>query len=474
MAQPFSNKIEKPLFDFTSLFGMANSTPMMLPQKMQPLIPVPGIKSAQAQSTTPAVAGRSTPDSLGAYKGVPIKFGDQASIIAQMRAIDASQGTPTGSNAPVPAAGDVPPTANANLRGLVPAPTPQPGQANVAAAAAASPTFSGLIYEILKKATEEDKNVSATRSNAEKINKQIQAQREELANTVAGIRDQAIPLEFQQGREQVVQSQGADILAGLGEQFAGASNLANQALTQRGQTLEALQQAASLGQPSPAAFGQTTFDPLQGGFSGGAGLPPDVMQHYAQMAASGQYSAIPSFITGNPVLNAQLNVAAKAFNPNFTPIGAQGASGVLSTIPALQSAETAAEGIKNTIVSYLNQNPQLNPSDLAAGNILQQWIQGKQLTDPKYQTLFNYLNEYTNTLAPILGVGGDTTNLKTQIAQSFVNAAASGQSISEVLNSLSQLAANKVIDLQRGATGQGTVVPSVPFGGTPGGFAEAW
>lgn len=235
----------------------------------------------------------------------------------------------------------------------------------------------------------------------------------------------------------------------------------------------ALSSAGNLAQPSPAAFGQTVFDPTTGQYSGGGGLPAEVMQQYAQMASSGQYSAIPSFITSNPVLNAQLNVAAKALNPNYTPVGAQGASGVLAGIPALTSANTAAEGIKNTIVSYLGANPQLNPSDLAAGNLLQQWIQGKQLTDPKYQTLFNYLNEYTNTLAPILGVGGDATNLKTQIAQGFVNAAASGQSISQVLSAMSQLATNKIQDLSSGATGGGTSVPNPTTAGT-GGYQEVW
>lgn len=253
--------------------------------------------------------------------------------------------------------------------------------------------------------------------------------------------------------------------------IAAGANVAlqgnQQALTAQGQTQTALGTAGGLAQPSPAAYGQTTFDPVTGTYSGGAngGLPPDVMQQYAQMAATGQYSAIPSFITSNPVLSAQLNVAAKALNPNYSPLQSQGAGSVLQGIPQLQSANTAADGIKNTINTYLSQNPTLNPSNLAVGNTLQQWIQGKQLTDPKYQTLFNYLNEYTNTLAPILGVGGDPTNLKTQIAASFINAAASGQSISQVLDAMSALSTNKIQDLQSGAVGGTTGVPNTSTGG---------
>lgn len=261
--------------------------------------------------------------------------------------------------------------------------------------------------------------------------------------------------------------------------IAAGANVAlqgnQQAISAQGQTQSALATAGGLAQPSTAAFGQTVFDPTTGTYVGAStgGLPADVMQQYAQMAVTGQYSAIPSFITSNPVLNAQLNVAAKALNPSFTPVGATGTSGVLAGIPALQSANAAADGIKNTINTYLQQNPQLNPSDLAAGNLLNQWIQGKQLTDPKYQTLFNYLDEYTNTLAPILGVGGDPTNLKTQIAQGFVNGAASGQSITQVLNAISGLATNKIADLQSGANGGGTTVPPAGTTATTG-YAETW
>lgn len=128
----------------------------------------------------------------------------------------------------------------------------------------------------------------------------------------------------------------------------------------------------------------------------------------------------------------------------------------------MTSANTAARGIQGTIQQYLAQNPDINSSQLAAGNFVQQWLQGKQLADPKYQTLFNYLNEYTNTLAPILGVGGDPTNLKTEIAQSFINAQASGQSISQVLDSIAKLAEDKVANLQSGALGGPQVAGAAP------------
>lgn len=312
----------------------------------------------------------------------------------------------------------------------------------------------------------------------------------DIAQAYANNENQAIPLFFQQGRAQVMARQFAsqeeaaqqavnEAQAGIGQQIqgtqvqqAGLTSAGGLGNTAQGLLQSGLTSAATLGQPNQASYGQTVFNPITGQYEQGGGLPADVMQQYAQMAATGQYSSIPSFITSNPVLNAQLNVAAKAANPGYTPVGAQGASSVLQGIPAMQSAETAAEGIKNTIQTYIAANPNLNPSDLAAGNMLKQWIEGKQLTDPKYQTLFNYLNEYTNTLAPILGVGGDPTNLKTQIAMGFINAAASGQSISTVLSTMSELAKNKIRDMQSGAIGGNTSVPSA--GNNTSGFAETW
>ncbi len=263
-------------------------------------------------------------------------------------------------------------------------------------------------------------------------------------------------------------------LQGTGQQLTGNSQLQSGLSTALGAATEQVQ----------APYGTPLFNPATGTFTNSAGGAMDfttAMQTYAQGLANNSipYSSIPSQITGNPVLNAQLLQLAGqqggggtgSFNLNST-LGTQASQQqIAAQIPQWQAANTAAKGIENTITSYLSSNPGLNPSDLAAANSIQQWLQGKQLTDPKYQTLFNYLNEYTNTLAPILGVGGDTTNLKTEIAQSFVNGRASGASIKEVLGNISALADRKIQDYQSGGTGGGVVSSN---GGSTGGYAEVW
>lgn len=254
-------------------------------------------------------------------------------------------------------------------------------------------------------------------------------------------------------------------LKGTGQQLTGQQQTASAqaaalggANTQQQQQLGGLGSAAGLAAPQFGQPGQVGYDPLNPG-AGNAGFDASLEQ-YAQMAAKNQMSAIPASITGNSVLNAKILARAKEINPGFTPASARGAEEVLGGLPALKSAETAADGIKNTIITYLNQNPQINSTDAALANQFQQWVEGRQLTDARYQILFNNLDEYTNTLAPILGVGGAPTNLKTEIAQSFLNPSASGKSITQVLEAMNSLAKNKITDIERGAGGQGTSVPA--------------
>lgn len=473
MAQSVSNLAPKP----TSLAGLFN------PPKTG-LTASPFSASTMAGSspaTTPKSVDNNTKSQLN-FMGQPlVKY---PAPVGGTVPLTTGFVPPTASSQSAPVAGlQKPPVTTTAIGGSTPLAQPQTQNSfntagGIGSKDVATPPARGLFPDVLSSlATSGTKN-DALASSAQKI-------ASEAGQKIADIGGEGA--RFQAGQRTTGTSPVAEGNAAVTAQTTAAAQQAvaqganvalqgtQQGLTAQSQTQSALSSAGNLAQPQVTTVGQTSFDPTTGNFSNNVGgFSSEVMQQYAQMAASGQYTAIPSTITSNPVLNAQLNAAARALNPNYTPIGAQGASGVLAGIPALQSANTAAEGIKNTIKNYLSVNPTLNTSDLAAGNLLQQWIQGKQLTDPKYQILFNNLDEYTNTLAPILGVGGNPTNLKTQIAQGFVNAAASGKSIVQVLDAMSELATHKIQDLQNGALGNGTSVPDTTGGSTTGGFAEAW
>lgn len=265
------------------------------------------------------------------------------------------------------------------------------------------------------------------------------------------------------------------------EQAANAANsAATQSYTGQGLQQSALTSAGGLVKPSPAAYGQTVFNPATGTYdSNGGNLDPQtVAPSLAQKVLSKQMTyeqAVASLGYAGSAGQQFLNDAIHAINPNFNaPLSSatiQGQQDVYGNLPAMQSANIAADGIKGKVITYLAANPTINATNLAAGNTLQQWIKGQQLTDPKYQTLANLLDEYTNTLAPVLGVGGNPTNLKTQIAQGFINGAASGKSIAQVLDDMQQLAAGKISDLQSGATGGG-VVSSPHLGPTTSGGSK--
>lgn len=280
-------------------------------------------------------------------------------------------------------------------------------------------------------------------------------------------------------------------LQGTGQQLTGQQQTAlaqAQALqganVQQSQQLGGLTNAAGFMQPAPASYGQTVFDPLTGTYKGGGGNldPNNVASQLAQKVLSGQMTyeqAVSSLgyagSAGQQFLNSALQQAQPGFNAPLATAQVGGQAGVIGSLPLLKSSETAAQGIKDQIVTYLASNPELNPTALVKANFVDQWVKG-ELSSPKYQTLYNLLNEYTNTLTPILGVGGSTTNLKTEIAQSFINAAASGQSIAQVLDGIQNMSRSKIQNLESGALGGGTV--SSPFinggGGTGSGGVFDW
>ena len=276
----------------------------------------------------------------------------------------------------------------------------------------------------------------------------------------------------------------ADTAAGreaiLGQRYASALPAYQQAVTaattQQGQQINAAGQAAGLAQPQVTSQGMTSFSPYAGQFTG-QNSQTNTIESLAQDVANNRKTPAQAeaLLAGGAVVNAQLDAAIKKINPSYNRAVSESQTNTLAGIVPMETANTAAKGIKNTINNFIDANPQLNQVDAAVVNSAQQWLQGKQLADPKYQTLFNYLNEYTSTLTPILGVGGSSTNLKTEIAQSFVNAQAKGSSIKEVLNNIESLADNKIANLKSGAVGGGVVSGgNTNSGGNNGGSGFGW
>jgi hypothetical protein len=236
--------------------------------------------------------------------------------------------------------------------------------------------------------------------------KNLQDLKSGIAATQGGIESQAIPLEFQQGREQALNRQYASQLdagqqavnqyqqqiqnqiAGTQTQQSGFNSAAGNALTGQGQVNTALSNAAGLAKGSPASYGQTVFNPLTGSFDGGGNLDPQTQSStfaqnvlngtmtYDQAAQSMGYagSAGKTFLDnaitaagGNPL---QLQASGSANQSNIQTAGTaetntyNGIYNTASTAAANYSQQQAAiNSVGNQALQILASNPSLNSTN---------------------------------------------------------------------------------------------------------------
>lgn len=262
-------------------------------------------------------------------------------------------------------------------------------------------------------------------------------------------------------QQNAITNAGQLALQGTSQQAAGYNNAGGLANSQQanqtsafnsagglGNTAQANQQSAlsnagQLTQKSPTSYGQTVFDPSTGAYTGGSsGVSPSdpyyqTLQNFAQLAATGQYSAIPSSITSNPVLSDQLNQMAKSINPNYSPVASSAQSGVLGSQTAdkatIDQAISQASNLQSQ-ASDLVTSFSLNPNELNVGNGAIQKI-AENTSDSHYQALSNYLNSIASIYQPILGSQASGQNLINQTAQ--------GTSILSTLDNLKSAAQAK-------------------------------
>ncbi len=241
-----------------------------------------------------------------------------------------------------------------------------------------------------------------------------------IASQSASAQQQALA----QGEQAALEGTGQALTANQ-QQIGGLTSALGGANTQQQIAQGAYGTAAGLAQPTQAAYGQTVFNPLTGQYESGGGLPPEVMQQYAKLAANGNYSAIPTSITGNPVLSAQLNAAASQINPNYSPLQseAQGQNIATQTTTGTNIASTgltsavqnyvqmknyadAASSQANDLLNVLNTT-NLNGTPLLAVNQTLNAI-GNETSDPNVKSLQVAAQEAQALYSRLLSTGGAT------------------------------------------------------------------
>lgn len=249
-----------------------------------------------------------------------------------------------------------------------------------------------------------------------------------LNQGISNISQKPIALEFQQGQQAALQRD-------YGVQAQAANQEAQNAT-----------QLVPYGQPSPSAYGQTTFNPLTGQFGSSGGStgstqvvnPNDqlypAMQQYAQLRATGQESLIPGSITGNPALNAQVTSMAQQNNPGYNANTAAGQASAQQSNAQIggtaavnagnslyQSANPEYQTLKQTTLPNIENFGQLltqgaggvNPFDIKFlnGTLAEFKRQLSNSQQAQFDATFQQLQKNISTLAASGGVQTPTANV---------------------------------------------------------------
>lgn len=179
-----------------------------------------------------------------------------------------------------------------------------------------------------------------------------------------------------EGNAAVIAQTTAAQQAALGEQQQAALTQAGLGQTQQGLEQGAIGTAAGLAAPQTAEYGKTVFDPVTGQYTGGGtGDFSASMDTFATQLASGALGVnqVPTSITSNPILYAQLLQKTQQKNPNFnvTQSNANQAAqtqalqqNVTTGLTMQRSAQAATQALDTLQTAYNNL------SSIAQGGVL--------------------------------------------------------------------------------------------------------
>ncbi len=319
-------------------------------------------------------------------------------------------------------------------------------------------------------------------TNAEQLRQQLLQSQLNEAGTIANNNSQPIPLEFQQGRNQIAQSQYAAQQAGYGSALQGESNLANIGLGSQGQgitglgtagnlantaqqnTLTGLNNAAGLAAPILGQYGQNNYG--IGGNAGGNLDPQTQATSLAQKVMSGQMTydqAVQSLGYAGNVGTNFLNNAITGAGGNLTSLQAQGAA-TQSNIQTGGTAATsaAAQGLQQSTQAYVAANTAYTTAQQQAGNLQSvmastginsnpQFVNQKinalqnQLGSANYASFVTALNEARQAYTSLLSsVGASTPTVNGQQATDIFGANSTPAQINAAIEALNQAAYAKL------------------------------
>ena len=276
---------------------------------------------------------------------------------------------------------------------------------------ATAPAYSGTVGALAGTASQPSAAFTQAQNTAQTALQQLEASQSNEANANAANQSNPIPLEFQQGRGQVLQNQYNAQQQALANEYQGAVGLEGAATSQQGTQQSGLAGAAGLSAPQPAnalgTYNPTTgqYEQYGGGTGGGAAAAGGVQTQVQQGAA----------------------------------------------VQSMEGIYQQAQGLASTLTQAINQsgyNPAqgVGPANTYANGV-NDWLQ-KNSGNPQYQNVANLVSEVANKYAAILNQSGGTPTSVSQVQQQIINGLASGQQIEQVLGSLATNAQTSINALQ--------------------------
>ncbi len=259
-----------------------------------------------------------------------------------------------------------------------------------------APPYTQTVGALASTASQPSPAFTQAQQTADQALKDLQTSRTNEANALSLNAQNPIPLEFQQGRGQILQNQYLQQQNAYANTYQGATAQEQAATGQQGTQQTGLNEAANLTAPQQVNPTNVPFSPT-----------------------TGQY--------GNP--------AATAYGSNgLQGVGNIGAQMQIGSDVATQNAVLgSAQSTGGNLQNLITQN-NINPSAFTPINGLLQ-VGAQYTSNPAYQEFAGQVNDFVSKIAPLLGgPGGATTDMKTQMATQILNASASGQSINQVIS----------------------------------------
>jgi hypothetical protein len=322
-----------------------------------------------------------------------------------------------------------------------------------------TPTFSGLLGDITSAAQTSGEQVTKTAEQIADIQKQA-AQAQGSLQTSGELSPVA------QGRGAVIGQTAAAQEAALQSQLANQLQAGQQAISAYGT-------AAGLAQPQLGAYGQTYYNPMTGTTGSGEVAQTDpfykTLQTYAQLRASGQETQVPSSISGNAVLNAQVTKMAQAINPSYNAnvTGALGTSAadLATKASELQANMNGAEANFDLLKNIAKQGG-VNDNNVPILNTLQNNVSRGLTSNDSVVSFQSLIQGVRSQYAAVLG-GGTVTVESLNEAKSLIPDDVSLSALDSLGVNLKSDAANRIAGIQN-------QIKSLTSGGTQTSGGTSW